>query len=599
MNRWLFPFLFVFLATPGCGAKSMLEKPLPRDGGGQGDGGSFDGGVDAGPHDAGPSDAGPHDGGSPDAGTLHVDCGPSVRYTTPRRAITLQAHATSPDALIAQEWTLAARPMGSAASLISPEPSVAVLTPDVEGSFLLAFRATDTAGREARCEVEVQSVVGPPVAICPEEALYAPVGTPLEVMGDGFDDDAVVSYEWTLVSSPPGPPPTLRGADSPTLTLVGFTRGAYVLRLTVTDVDGAVDHCEVTAQITGPPEVSCDESAVTAPTRRPVTLRARATDDVGIASRRWEVLARPPTSTASPMPANLETTTLTPDRTGRYRLRFTATDVEGQQASCEVTVDATPTPPDVTCPARIETAPLTPVSLSASAVDDGTIVRWAWAVASRPPGSAAAAPSPPDRAMTNFTPDIAGVYTLRVTATDDDGLTGACTTTVSAGNIDGLRVEMFWNVDRSDMDLHLLNPTGTHWRSDDSCFYGNCRGSREWGAPGDADNPRLDIDDTNGFGPENINIRRPQPGTYRIAVHAFRGDRVPNRVTVRVYCGGSTTTPRQTFGPVTLRGDGSWDSNDFWRVADVDVTASGCTIHDLSRADGPWIEPHSVAVGRR
>ena len=41
-------------------------------------------------------------------------------------------------------------------------------------------------------------------------------------------------------------------------------------------------------------------------------------------------------------------------------------------------------------------------------------------------------------------------------------------------------------------------------------------------------------------------VEGPQNGTYRVGVHAYRGN---GRVTVRIYCGGSTTTPRQTFGP--------------------------------------------------
>ena len=115
----------------------------------------------------------------------------------------------------------------------------------------------------------------------------------------------------------------------------------------------------------------------------------------------------------------------------------------------------------------------------------------------------------------------------------------------------------------------------------------------EWGSPGQNDNPRLDIDDTDGFGPENINITTPYDGTYRVGIHVYRGSG-SHRVTVRVYCGGSTTTPRNTFGPVTLR-----DSpNEFWRVADVTISGATCTVTDLNRGGSPWIEPDS-SMSRR
>ena len=241
------------------------------------------------------------------------------------------------------------------------------------------------------------------------------------------------------------------------------------------------------------------------------------------------------------------------------------------------------------------------MDVTATAVDDGTIVGWRWMLTGQPDGSAAGGPSPANTATTSFTPDIAGVYQLTVTATDDDGMTGMCTTQVNAGNVDGLRVEMFWDTDGTDMDTHLMDPTGTQWASHDDCYYGNCQSGStstlEWGAPGPDDNPRLDIDDTNGFGPENINITRPQPGTYRVAIHNYRGTG-PNHITVSIYCGGSTTSPRQTFH-ATLRGRGSSTDNDFWRVADVEITPGACTITDSSLPTGPWVEVYSTTMNMR
>jgi uncharacterized protein YfaP (DUF2135 family) len=59
----------------------------------------------------------------------------------------------------------------------------------------------------------------------------------------------------------------------------------------------------------------------------------------------------------------------------------------------------------------------------------------------------------------------------------------------------------------------------------------------------DVDDPRLDLDDVNGFGPENINIEEPEvPMDYLIGVYYYRHDgsgRERNTVaTIRVYIGG-------------------------------------------------------------
>jgi len=36
-----------------------------------------------------------------------------------------------------------------------------------------------------------------------------------------------------------------------------------------------------------------------------------------------------------------------------------------------------------------------------------------------------------------------------------------------------------------------------------------------------------------------------------------------------------------------------------WRVADIEITAGGCRITDLSRPGGPWIEMHGSTIGMR
>ncbi|MEQ8455281.1 MAG: hypothetical protein RLO52_41330 [Sandaracinaceae bacterium] len=572
--RTIICFACVALALGGCGTRTTLSVS-PRDDGGApppGDGGR-DSGVDSG------VDSG--------MGGLIVDCGAREQFTTPRRALTVEASAESEDGVTFSQWTLLEAPRASMPRFMVDGPFNATLTPDLEGAYRLQFEARDGGGRTATCEVTVNAVVGPPVAICPDGMQQTLIDEPIVLLGDGFDDDFVVSFQWDVVSMPPGASPMLTGVDGPVLEFRSRTRGSYVLRLTVTDPDMATDSCEVGVLVTGPPEVVCPADA-TGPTRQPIRLNATATDDLGIRTRRWEVIRRPASSSAEPTPADADATTITPDRVGAYTLRFTATDVEGLSASCEVDVTATPSPPTLTCPGMVMTEPLRPTPISVSAVDDGTVVSWRWRLTSTPGGSGATAPSPANAPMTTFTPDIAGVYELTVTATDDDGLTGMCTVRVEAGNVDGLRVEMFWDTDSTDMDLHLMRPGGTQWNTTDDCYYGNCiRGGPDWGGPGTDDNPRLDIDDTNGRGPENINILRPAPGTYRVGVHSFSGGG-PHAITVRIYCGGSDTTPRQTLGPVTLN---ERTGGRFWRVADVSIDAAGCRITDLAGPAGPNVGP--------
>jgi hypothetical protein len=467
------------------------------------------------------------------------------------------------------------------------------LTPDAVGDYALTFSATNADGISGSCEVVVHSVVGPPVAICPEGGLVTGAGEPLELMGDAFDDVAVVRQLWEVVSGPGmafvDPPDTL------STTFFADVPGDYVVSLTVVDNDMATDTCRFPIRVTAPPQVFCPMSPILAPTRQPVTVTARADDETGIESVSWEMVSRPDGSTARLRPTDEPSTRMTPDRQGSYQLVFTATDTDGLTSSCEVEVIGTPTPPECS-DMTIDTRPLTETTVTGMGVDDGTIVGWRWRLIDSPPGSAARAPSPPGEMTTRFTPDIAGEYRLELTITDDDGDIGRCVYLLRAIASEGLRIEMNWDTDGTDMDTHLLRPLpeGTSWFDDNDCYYGNCNESGgdilEWGAPGRDDNPRLDLDDVDGFGPENINVDDPQPGTYRVGIHAFRGT---GTVTVRIYCGGSTTAPRETFGPTTIRGPpgGSSFDNDFWRVADVEITRAGsCRITELfSSAGGPHI----------
>jgi hypothetical protein len=260
---------------------------------------------------------------------------------------------------------------------------------------------------------------------------------------------------------------------------------------------------------------------------------------------------------------------------------------DGTDQDCDGAIDdgACSMPPTITCPPNRTTTALVPVTITgnASDPDGGVIATWRWALENAPPGATGTFGNP-NVQTTTFTPNLIGVYTIRLTVTDDEGQSASCLFTVTAQGL-GLRIEVSWDTSATDIDTHLLRRAGgTPWFNDpNDCYY--VTDTPSWDAPGTADDPRLDIDDVNGFGPENINIDVPVTGsTYRVGIHFYDdwGNNTPTHVTVRIYCGDISISPVRTFTRTLTVGENSPDSNEFWRVADVRWDGGdACTVTNL------------------
>ena len=192
------------------------------------------------------------------------------------------------------------------------------------------------------------------------------------------------------------------------------------------------------------------------------------------------------------------------------------------------------------------TPPFTPATFDGSGSYDPSgqlIVSYVWSLVDSPEGSAASLPFSSGIYITGFYPDLAGQYIGELTVTNDLGYTDTCQAVLEAVPAQNLWVEMFWQYPGDDMDLHLLAPGGTLETNSD-CYYANCAWvGLDWGIIGvTEDNPKLDIDDIPGTGPENINIYAPETaGVYTVYVHDYPGSVYsgPNNVTINIYLNGS------------------------------------------------------------
>ena len=140
----------------------------------------------------------------------------------------------------------------------------------------------------------------------------------------------------------------------------------------------------------------------------------------------------------------------------------------------------------------------------------------------------------------------------------------------------GLHVRLEWDT-ATDMDMHLVQ--GDELWSCLDCHWLNR--TPEWGNPHSAqDNPYLDLDDTDGFGPENINISEPQAGTYKVYIHYYSswtmGYDVPTNITLTFFSFGQEVGQYRT----TLN-----RTNDLWLAAQITFPGSQISIIDQHLVD--------------
>ena len=302
---------------------------------------------------------------------------------------------------------------------------------------------------------------------------------------------------------------------------------------------------------------------------------------------------------------------------------------DGLDNDCDALIDelndcGNNTPPEAICPPDQFGPPLATYRFEGRFQDaDGDEMRRAeWRILTQPAGSTSQ-PNPIQGLATDLFADLQGQYLLEFEVEDGRGALGRCTTRLSTQTNDDLRIEMVWNVnaanDDSDVDLHLLkSPNGTWFDSGDDgddCFYVNCKvcdtydedECREqiarynanpdmpppaqvmWSPPLDTDDPRLDLDDVEGAGPENININRPRDGTYRLGVHYYdEASFGASTVSIRIFCNGDVAA---SFGPLVMQPNPGFgqDTTEFWEVADIQWSQNGCQVLPLGSDDCPRI----------
>ncbi|SFR48377.1 PKD repeat-containing protein [Robiginitalea myxolifaciens] len=251
---------------------------------------------------------------------------------------------------------------------------------------------------------------------------------PLEVSFEGkdsSDDTAIASYAWDF-------------KDGSTSTSINPTHtytepGTYNASLLVTDGNGLTDEAIITITVqegdNQAPVAQASASVTSGEAPLNVQFSANeSTDDKGIVRYYWDFGTNDPSSAKNPSRTFTEA--------GEYSVTLTVTDAEGLTSTDNLTITVTGSSStnNQSPVARISAnptsgpAPLT-VSFDATAsTDDSGIVSYSWDFGNTETGNGQ---------TTQNTFNTPGTYTTTLTVTDDQGVTGTATISITVESSSG------------------------------------------------------------------------------------------------------------------------------------------------------------------
>jgi hypothetical protein len=186
-------------------------------------------------------------------------------------------------------------------------------------------------------------------------------------------------------------------------------------------------------------------------------------------------------------------------------------------------------------------APLDTVHLDGTgSFDPGGYVplTYDWTIVQRPAGSTALLLRS-RTATPQFWADVAGDYVVELGVRNSGGVWDSTPdrVTIHAVPNQEFYVQLTWDA-ASDLDLHVKQPGYTIFDRPQDCNF--CNKTPNWFGGGAADNPSLDWDSIQGYGPETTTIAHPAAGDFDVQVHYYG-------VGGATSCGGPCPASRATL----------------------------------------------------
>jgi alpha-tubulin suppressor-like RCC1 family protein len=288
-------------------------------------------------------------------------------------------------------------------------------------------------------EYTIPADIPPVSAPGPNQTITLPATTTiLDGSGSHDPDGTVVYYKWRQVGGPSGN--TVLDSTYQKTRIAGLVAGTYTYRLTVTDNgwdSSAATMTVVVQDASGnvPPTVGAGSNQTIQLPTSSVTLTGTATGNNGatITSTAWTEVSGPVTGTIAAA-SSLSTGVSGLTTAGTYVFQLKATDNNGLTgtATVTITVEAANVPPTVNAGSDLTIQlPVSSVTLSGTATGNGgaTISSTAWTEVAGPVTATIASAGSLSTGVSGLT--TAGTYVFQLKATDNNGLSGSGTVTVT------------------------------------------------------------------------------------------------------------------------------------------------------------------------
>ncbi|MGE3473092.1 MAG: PKD domain-containing protein, partial [Vicinamibacterales bacterium] len=331
-------------------------------------------------------------------------------------------------------WQIVQRPAGSLAALDDPAAVRPTFVADAAGTFVVGLVVSDGRVASAPDTVALTTHNTRPTA---DAGPHQHVGGGQTVGLDGSAatdvDGDPLTYAWALVSAPPGSAAALTAPTSVTPRFTADLPGTYVAQLVVNDglADSDPDTVMVSTSNTRPVADAGPDQTVTA--GQIVTIDGSGSGDADgdPLTFRWTIVSAPAGSGAALQDPAASVTTFVADRPGDYALQLVVNDGQLDSLPDALVISTVNSAPIADAgPDRTDAAPGATVVLdgSGSSDPDGQPLRYAWALISRPTGSAAAL-TDADTPSPSFVADATGTYVAQLVV--NDGFVDSAPDTVS------------------------------------------------------------------------------------------------------------------------------------------------------------------------